>query len=263
MVKRGYVYILIGLLAIALFTYGCAKKEAPKPKEAKQAPAPDNKNVAVQQKVLSFNLEGFTQKGAKSWEVKGESAEAVSEQEVKLDNITAKAYGEEAEAVITADNGVYNKSKNNVTLENNVRATIENKKPLSADYEIGFADPLKSVKPKKDKTTEAKSSMIVITCDGAVEFNYEKNQVYFNKNVKIVSEDGNIDADRITINLDPATKKIRDIMAEDNVKITRGENVTYSDRATYIESEKRIILTGRPKLVIYQEGGIEGFSGSE
>ena len=41
------------------------------------------------------------------------------------------------------------------------------------------------------------------------------------------------------------------------MKIQRGENTTYSDKATYIEAEKKIVLTGTPKLVIYQEGNFQ------
>lgn len=203
--------------------------------------APQSEKGAVQQKVLSFNLEGMTQKGAKSWEVKGESAEALSESQIRLDNITAKTYGKEGEATITADNGIYDKSKNNVMLENNVKATIINSENFSQGQDI----------PSKKKRK------IVITCDGEVQFDYEKNQAYFNDNVKVVSDDGNIDADKITVNLDSSTKKIHNIVAEGNVKITRGENITYSDKATYIEGDKKIVLTGRPKLIIYQEGDID------
>ena len=112
----------------------------------------------------------------------------------------------------------------------------------------------KEKKPVRDKSKKAKT---LIVCDGEVQFDYEKNQAYFNKNVKVTNDEGNIDADKITINLDPSTKRIGEIVCEGNVKITRGENITYSDKATYIESDKKILLTGRPKLVIYQEGSLE------
>ncbi len=239
-----------------MLTAGCAKKETPKPKEAEAetASAPTSENV--QQRILSFNLEGLTDKGEKKWEVKGESAEAISESEVKLDNIVAKSYGAEAEATITADKGVYNKAKNNVKLEENVRAVIENAEEMN-NY-IEFPSEV-SGKPKDKESTGAvkKKTKTVITCDGNVEFDYEKNLAFFDKNVKVVSDYGQIDADRITIHLDSQTKKIVDIVAEGNVKITRGENITYSEKATYVELEKKVILTGKPRLVIYEEGDIQ------
>ena len=55
---------------------------------------------------------------------------------------------------------------------------------------------------------------MVITCDGDVEFNYVKNLAYFKDNVKVRSDDGDIDADKITVNLNPTTKKVNDIIAE-------------------------------------------------
>jgi lipopolysaccharide assembly outer membrane protein LptD (OstA) len=45
--------------------------------------------------------------------------------------------------------------------------------------------------------------------------------------------------------------KIEKIVARGNVKITRGENVSYSDEATYTALDKKITLSGSPKLIIY------------
>lgn len=208
-------------------------------------------------KIMAFDLEGLSDSGAKKWGVTGKSAEAVSENKVKLNDIVAKAYGNEAEATITAKDGVYNKTKNNVVLENDVVATIESNKSFADDF-VGIQDGAadKAAKDPVPGSENQKKTKTVITCDGEVEFNYENNQAYFSKNVKVKSEDGDIDADKITVNLDPDTRQVKEIVAEGNVKIMQGENITYSDKATYIESQRKILLTGRPKLVIYQEGGI-------
>jgi len=235
--------LIIGLM-LALFAAASVK--------AAETAAPDS----VKHRVLEFNLEGVTDKGAKKWDVKGESAEAVSESEVKLDHIVANAYGEEAQATITADKGVYDKVNNNVRLEENVKATIENTKDFTGDISSFGGEVLSSGKAapveKKQKKTKT-----VITCDGEVLFDYEHNYAYFDKNVKVVSDEGYIDADKITVNLDSATKKISQIVADGNVIIKRGENITYSEKATYIDADKKVILTGRPKIVMYQEGTLE------
>jgi lipopolysaccharide assembly outer membrane protein LptD (OstA) len=96
----------------------------------------------------------------------------------------------------------------------------------------------------------------VITCDAEVEFNYEANTAVFSKNVKVASSDGVIEADRITLFLDIKTKKIKEVVAEGNVKITRGDNTSYSDKATYMETDKKVVLSGNPRIVFYQEGGV-------
>lgn len=258
--KVGF-YASIIFVAMLLFTAGCAKKEPVKSKEASEEPkpaeAPKGASESVQQKILSFNLEGLGEKGKKIWEVRGESATAVSENEIELNHIVAKSYGNEAEATITAEKGIYDKLKNNVRLEENVKATVENAQSF-AEGRTSLTPQLSGPAPKGDDAV-AKKTKTVITCDGEVEFDYEKNLASFNKNVKVTGDDGTIDADKITIHLDPDTKKIKDIVAEDNVKIQRGENTTYSEKATYIEAEKKVVLTGKPRLVIYQEEGKESF----
>jgi lipopolysaccharide assembly outer membrane protein LptD (OstA) len=249
----------VALLVLFLFTGGCGSKEAPKAKEAKASAEASGQTPGdpVSHKVLSFNLEGLTERGVKKWDVKGESAEAISENEVKLDNIIASAYGEEAEAVITADEGVYDRAKNNVKLEKNVHATINATQGFTGDFVEGSgnikdnnakAAAVKGEKPKKDKT--------VITCDGEVQFDYEKNQAYFLKNVKVVNSDGTIDADKITVHLDPATRRLKEIVADGNVKIVRGDNTTFSQRASYSETDKKVTLSGKPKLVLSPDGGM-------
>lgn len=219
---------------------------------ASAATAQSDGKEGVQQKVMAFNLEGLSDSGQKKWDVTGKSAESISKTQMKLNDIVAKTYGNDSEATITAKDGMYDKTKNNVTLENDVKATIVSTKGFAGDMMDSSAS-VKSSPPKEGKKTKT-----TITCDGEVEFNYENNQAYFSKNVKVSGDNGDIDADKITVNLDPATRRVKEIVAEGNVKIKQGDNITYSDKAVYVESERKILLTGRPKLVIYQEGGLSG-----
>jgi hypothetical protein len=249
-------YLLLGLLITALAATGCGRKEPPKDNSAAQeeeaaARSPKAKGDAVEHKVLSFNLEGLTDKGDKKWEVIGRTARSISENEIRLGDITAKTYGDQ-EAVITAEQGVYDKSKNNVRLEKNVKATIENVGSMIKD-QMGF--PIDTVSGEKKESSEKpkEKKKITITCDGDVEFNYVKNLAYFNKNVKVRSEDGDIDADKITVNLDPATKKINDIVSEGHVKITQKGNTATGDTAKYSETNKTVVLSGNTKIEMVQD----------
>ena len=279
MFKRSLCVALAFSAFLVAAAIGFAAKEAAshvagsndKPRQGSSG-EPDIQGVkmdSIQQKVLEFNLEGYSDKGDKRWEIKGESAEAMQENQIKLNNIVARTYGDEAEATLRADKGIYDKSKNNVMLEENVKVTIENVAGLTNQYasfpsispagdsggsEVPSGGAAMAGQPDKSQ----KKTMTTITCDGEVEFSYEKNEAHFAKNVKVLSEDGEIDADKITVYLDIKSKKLKEVVAEGNVKISRGENVTYSDRATYIEAEKKVVLSGRPKLIFYAEGGIEG-----
>ena len=248
-----FVVVIIAMLAVALAASGCGKKVIAEPKEVEAAEGDGKEDV--QQKVMAFNLEGLSDSGQKKWDVSGKSAESVSQTQMKLNDIVAKAYGNDSEATITAKDGMYDKTKNNVVLENDVKATIISTKGFAGDM-VGMPVDPNNEAPKD--SASGKKTKTTIVCDGEVEFNYENNQAYFSKNVKVVSDDGNIDADKITVNLDPSTRRVKEIVAEGNVKIKQGENITYSDKAVYVESERKILLTGKPRLVIYQEGGLSG-----
>lgn len=250
--------LLLGLIIMSVAMTGCGRKEPPQVEDAQEVREDKGEKDTVASKngvdhrILSFNLEGMTEKGEKKWEVIGRTARSISENEIRLGNIVARTYGDQ-EAIITADQGVYDKAKNNVRLEQNVKATIENAGSIVKD-QIGF--PI-GASDGSERDPSKKKKKIIITCDGEVEFDYTKNLAYFKDNVKVKSEDGDIDADKITVNLDPTTRKINDIVAEGHVKITQKESVAYSDSAKYKESDKTVSLKGNPKIVITQEG--EGF----
>ena len=254
----GHCLVIVSCILVifnCLFLTGCGRKEPPKTKSGvgSEEQSSKSKDGGVEHKILSFNLEGLTEKGEKKWEVTGKTAKSISENEIRLGDIIAKTYGEE-DAYITADYGLYDKSKNNVILEKNVVATIENTGSALKD-QIGFPIDSKDASKKEAADKPKEKKKMVITCDGDVEFNYVKNLAYFKKNVKVRSSDGDIDADKITINMDPATKKVNDIVAEGHVKITQKGNTAYSDSAKYNESEKTVALSGNPKIEIPQAEG--------
>jgi LPS export ABC transporter protein LptC len=126
----------------------------------------------------------------------------------------------------------------------------------------------------QNKTQEAK---IIINCDGPLQIDYQKNIATFNNNVVVQSRDAIIsgdimevyflarDKDKVSKDNDKAGftgSQIDKIIARGNVKITRDENVSYSDEAVYNASDRKITLSGRPKLVIYQTEQISASSGN-
>ena len=104
------------------------------------------------------------------------------------------------------------------------------------------------------------SGRVVITCEGPMELNYEKNKATFEKNVKVEgdAQQGTMVADKMTVYFNTEAKQIEKMEAQGNVKITRGENTSYSDGAIFTGADKKIVLTGRPKLVMFTEGAKEG-----
>jgi LPS export ABC transporter protein LptC len=137
-----------------------------------------------------------------------------------------------------------------------VGATALNQVELEKDVRLDI-QPLDKLKNKKEKIT--------ITCDGPLEVDYEKNIAIFNNNVKVEKPDLTIYSDKMLVYFTPKQEdakgtqeslamasSIDKIVARGNVRILRGENTSFSQEAIYSAVDKRMVLTGRPQITIYQ-----------
>jgi len=263
------------------------------------------------QQINDFSLEGFGEKGKKSWDLSGKTANILTEV-IKLKDIVGNMYGKEEDIRLTAETGDFNKIDGRVHLEQNVVITTSTGAKLMTDSldwdrknQVVATDDLVNIQkdnlvavasgargqpslkrvalekdvqldinpvtPDKANDTPEKEK-IVITCDGPLEIDYDKNIATFNNNVKVEKQDTNIYSDKMDVYfLSAGTEnskgsletpkaekaslitgnKIDKIIAKGNVKIVRGDNVSISDEAIYTASDKKITLNGRPKLVIY------------
>lgn len=100
---------------------------------------------------------------------------------------------------------------------------------------------------------------MVITCDGPLELSYEKQKAVFYNNVKVDGgvEKGQMYADQMTVFFNTTSKQMEKMEAKGHVKIVRGENISYSESAVFFGAEKKVVLSGRPKLVIFTEEGFD------
>ncbi len=245
------------------------------------------------QKMVDFSLSGYNQRGKKSWEVKGNSADIFTDI-VKLTEVNANVFGEEDKINLVADKGEYDKTNGKMHLQDNVVITTETGGKLTTDSldwdrasqkvttndlvnvekenmkingkglegqpnlkKVEFKDnvqvEIKEAQDPKSPVGEVKGPTI-ITCDGPLEIDYEKEVAVFNKNVKVdQKEQIQMYADKMEAYFDFKNKKILRVQSSGNVKIVKGDNVSYSDEANYMASDKRMTLTGRPRLVIYSE----------
>ena len=280
------------------------------------------------QQISEFSLASFGEKGKKSWDLSGRSADIFSDV-VKLKDVIGNLYGKDEDIKLTADKGDFDKTQGKIHLEDNVIITTSTGAKLTTDsldwdrknqlvttndavnIERGNmvttasgarGEPnLKKVSLQKDvtvninPTAEEKSQdqemnvkkKIVITCDGPLQIDYDKNIATFNNNVNVDTQDAIIQSDimdvyfgkagagkdtsgskKVNSDVDSALggsamgSKIDKIVARGNVKITRGENVSYSDEATYNALDKKIILSGKPKLIIYSGEGMNASFGN-
>lgn len=254
--KRNKVAVV--LLVIFLFI-GCEGKQAKAP-----APAPSEEEAGIStgQKIMAFALSGFEKTGRKKWEVQGKSADIMSEV-VNLTDVVAKAYGDEVDMTLTADKGIFDRATNNAHFESNVVVTGTNGTQVTTDAldwknaeQKVYTDKPVQMKSEtmgvKDDGTETKVPT-TITCDGPMEIDYGKNYAVFNTNVKVNDDRGQLFCDKATAYYDVKTKQVSKIVAQGNVKIVRAGSWTYSDEATYLAPEQKVILTGSPKVMIYPE----------
>jgi LPS export ABC transporter protein LptC len=256
------------------------------------------------QQISDFSLAGYGEKGKKTWDLTGKSADIFSEV-IKLKEIVGNMYGKGEDIRLTADKGDFNKTNGKVHLQDNVVITTSAGSKLttaSLDWDrkaelVSTSDivniekenmavvakgargepSLKRVALEKevrldispassapgDKQADNKER-IIITCDGPLEIDYEKNIAYFSNNVKVERIDSTIFSDKMDVYFSPEDKKedsekapalmgnkIDRIVARGRVKIVRGENISYSEEAVYSAQDKKITLNGRPQLIIY------------
>lgn len=253
------------------------------------------------QEILQFNLAGFQENGKKNWELNSQTAN-IFQDTVKLSNIIAKSYANKEAMTLVADEGTYDKTKSAMHLEKNVKAVSSsgatlNTNSLDWDQNTQLITTKDDVSIQKDNiTAEAKGAegqpdlkkasllegvkveinqedqnknkqRIIITCDGPLEIDYEKQFAVFKQNVKVDDGQSQMYSDEMEVYFAMGDKKeesskegsmvgsmnrtIDRILAKGNVRIVRGENSSFSDRAIYLAPERRILLVGSPRLVLY------------
>lgn len=247
------------------------------------------------QKVYFFSFTKYNPTGGKEIEIEGDSANILAET-VDLLNVVAKAYAEETPVTITADKGKYDKKINKVHIEQNVVATtqdgtrmtteqldiypethiLENdvqtivrKNNINVDGIGARGDTnLKRVKFKKNVTVVVQPDKnkpedpTVITCDGPLEIDYNRNIAYFKENVAAKDARGTLHSDTMDVYYSKQNKKVSKIVARGNVMIENPDgNKTYSDNVVYLADEGRVILGGDTEA-LYAGGSGESLGGA-
>jgi len=297
------------VLTFGFLFLACAHLTAVEVKEIKPALAVTDAKESDQQ-VGDFSLSGFGDKGKKSWDLAGKSADIFSEV-VKLKKVVGNNYAQNDTINLTADNGDFNKKSGLVHLQDNVIITTASGSKLTTDTldwdrkqqivstldRVNFARAdmhlsgqgaqgqtgLKQMMLDKDVRLDilaldkqvGKKEKIVIICDGPLDVDYEKNIAIFNNNVKVEKSDLIIYSDKMEVYFTPKqqnkgavgdlagiSSSLSKIIALGNVRIIRGENISYSQKAIYTAIDKKITLTGKPQIIIYQTENIDATLGN-
>jgi lipopolysaccharide transport protein LptA len=99
----------------------------------------------------------------------------------------------------------------------------------------------------------APNDVVQVSADHMVS-DSRSDQVVFTGNVEAWRGGLYVKADRLEVKQDRSTKKMSQMVAIGNVFIQRGEQSATAERATFLESEQKAVLTGNPHAV---EGSTE------
>ena len=77
-------------------------------------------------------------------------------------------------------------------------------------------------------------------------------KIIFSGNVSVISDITVITSDIVEVYNNSDKKEAEEIVAIGNVKITRGNKKARGDRAVYLKTLQKIILTGNPKAVAWE-----------
>jgi len=240
------------------------------------------------QQFEGFNLEGYTDGGERDWNVTGDTADIQGET-IAITNVDANKFGDQ-EMNLKAQRGIVDKATGNIHLNKDVVITAKTGEQLktdSLDWQkdadlVSTEDEVVltgegmqatgkgltakpglrkaqlnqdvSVTMNTEPEKKEKGRKVTITSDGPMEIDQANNLAVFKDNVVAVQEDQTLKSDKMEIYIDPDTKKVNQIVCVGNVSIQQGENITYSQRAVFRPEEQKLILTGRPKLIMETEG---------
>jgi LPS export ABC transporter protein LptC/lipopolysaccharide transport protein LptA len=272
-------------LGIAVFMFATALVLADTDVPADPVMGKVPRDVPAQQ-LEGFNLSGYSESGQKSWDIKGDKAD-IQGNEVAVTNVNANSYGDQ-DLNLTARKGKIDKATGDVDLQEDVVITSDSgttmktdtlqwqrsKDLVQTDDKVSIEDgtmtvrgtgmeahpSLKDAKLRSDVTAnilsegsdKKKNNQIQITSDGPMEIDQATQAAVFTDNVQAVemSTGRKLKADRMRVTFDEGSRKIKEIFCTGNVELHQGMNITYSDSLTYKADEQRMILTGKPKLII-------------
>ena len=263
-----------GVISLLLFFFaGCGRETPPTVADTKTVSGEPQADA-----VSTFSLVGHAPDGRKKWEIRGQSADLLSET-VHLSPVEATAFGE-TKIDVTADQGQYHKVTQDVHLEKNVVLVTSDGMRLTTDsfqWESekdtgrtsdwvtvtrpgmkvsglgGLCYPkVKRVRLEKHVvvTLQGQQGQTVVTCDGPMEVDYGRRKARFWENVLVTDSRGTIRSDRLDVALQPQTDQIEKASFWGHVRIQHGPQTAIAHRANYWQPLGRTSLIGHPRIVM-------------
>ncbi len=228
------------------------------------------------QTLQAFTVAGTSAQGSVPWRVSGQSA-AVVGQTVQMTDVHGVREATDETMTVTAKQGTFDPKTHDVHLEHDVVATTADGMTLTTDaldwsertQTLTMVEPLTVTQEQLEITgtggvahPELKTMAIaeqvrvtvypstIITCEGPLEVDYDHAKATFHEDVHVTDERGELFADQMEVFFNEA-REVEQIIAIGHVRILRGDDTAYSDRAVYLQKQGQVFLTGEPRLVLF------------
>ena len=232
MMSKSFIFVTVFIFCV--FSIGAAEDQTASSVSSvvEDEAAPQESD----QTISDFSLAGYGEKGKKTWDLAGKTADIFVDV-VKLSDVVGNLYGKEEDIRLTADQGDFNKVDGKVHLEDNVVITTSTgtkmltnsldwdrknqqvntedvvcikRDTMVATAKGAWGNPtLKTVSLKKNVRLDiltpekgkepTEKDKITITCDGPLEIDYAQNLAKFKDNVKVDREDSQIYSDTMDV----------------------------------------------------------------
>ncbi|OGX40657.1 MAG: LPS export ABC transporter periplasmic protein LptC [Omnitrophica WOR_2 bacterium RIFCSPHIGHO2_02_FULL_68_15] len=265
--------IRLFVVLVMVELWGCSRPKPPPP------PPPPAEETTPGDAIQAFNLASYDDDGRKRWEVLGQTAD-VQDQTIHLTDITATAYHPKTTVVLTADEGTFDRERQSVHLERDVKAVttegttlttpsldwdaerqiasteqraVVAREGLTVQGEGATAAPqLKSVRFQRDVQVDLQPAT-TITCEGPLEVDYARHRARFWRRVHVRDPRGDIWADRMDVWMDPKTRQLTQAQCWGHVTIQQASQRARARRATYHAPTGKMQLIGHPVVTFYPE----------
>ena len=241
-------------------------------------------SLYAQEHIKDFHISNYNEDGSPDWVVKGREA-TVHDTHVDIEDMEAKYYSKDDTIDIESDTAKMDKKKMDVYLKDNVKIASKDGVTLETDSldwqrtdnkintkdwvevkkddfqlkakgldgdtqfkDVDFKENIQMQIPNEDG-----KDFTIITCKGPLEIEYKAGKAVFNDEVIVESTEGKMYSDKTTVFFNLDEKKMEKMVAEGNVKIMRGENITFAKKATYFGEDGKIVLEGQPRLIYFPE----------
>lgn len=240
------------------------------------------------QKMDGFYLSSYKQNGMRNWELHGKEA-FLYDAYIDINKMEARYFALRDTITIKSQKAKLDKTNMDVFLRENVKITnqtgstlltdslnwkqqtnlIETNdwvqgdntsmhitaKGLNADTQlrkVNFMEEVVVTLPD-----EKTSSTIVITCQGPLKIEFSQEKATFHKDVVVESPEGKLFSDLATVFFNTKEKKIIKIVAEDNVRIVKDNNISFAQKATFNAQSQELVLEGKPKILYHTAKKLE------